>query len=59
MNLGSDRADRFGQALFDALLGGFDHAWAQVDFDEDLPEADGPSADRGRQSPIRGAGRPQ
>lgn len=45
MILDTDRTDRFGQALFDALLEGFDHAWTQADFDDEpLDAGDFPAA---------------
>jgi hypothetical protein len=47
MILDTDRTDRFGQALFDALLEGFDHAWTQADFDDEpLDAGDFPAAPR-------------
>lgn len=41
MILDTDRTDRFGQALFDALLDGFDHAWARATFDDEPLDPDG------------------
>jgi hypothetical protein len=52
----SDRSDRFGQALFDALVEGFDHAWTTVDFDEEpTPEAETIPAAGSRSCPDRSA----
>jgi hypothetical protein len=41
MILDTDRTDRFGQALFDALLDGFDHAWTRAAFDDEPLDPDG------------------